>query len=85
MTVQTWVLCELLRAFGNSCTYCGWHGEDGDFVADHAIPRMLGGSDDPANLRVACTGCNAEKGTKTEIEYRIWRMWNPDRANWGPY
>jgi len=85
VTVPTWVVCGLLRAYGNTCTYCGWQGEDDDFVPDHAIPKMLGGSDHAVNLRLACKGCNAQKGTRTEVEYRIWRMWNPDRANCGPF
>lgn len=29
---------------------------------DHIIPRSLGGSDDPANLRLACRQCNIARG-----------------------
>ena len=32
-------------------------------VADHAVARALGGSDDPSNLVLACTPCNLSKKT----------------------
>lgn len=31
---------------------------------DHLIPRSLGGSDDPSNLKTAHRGCNARRGAK---------------------
>lgn len=85
MTVPTWVFYDLLRVYGYTCTYCGWWGVESDFTTDHAIPRILGGSDAWQNLRLACTGCNAQKGIKTEMDYRIWRTLNPREANYGPY
>lgn len=29
---------------------------------DHLLPRVAGGSDDPANLRAACAPCNLRRG-----------------------
>lgn len=29
---------------------------------DHVVPKSLGGSDDPANLKTACRSCNSRKG-----------------------
>lgn len=33
---------------------------------DHIIPRSRGGSDDPANLRLLCRGCNVSRGNRLE-------------------
>lgn len=37
---------------------------------DHVIPLSRGGANWPANLRPACTSCNASKGDKTLQEYQ---------------
>jgi 5-methylcytosine-specific restriction endonuclease McrA len=29
---------------------------------DHIVPRVAGGTDDPANLRAACQPCNLRRG-----------------------
>lgn len=52
------------RALGR-CEYCGIH-EDDDFVflfhVDHIVPRKHGGTDNDANLALACHHCNLHKG-----------------------
>ncbi len=40
---------------------------------DHILPRSKGGSDDAANLRVACRQCNVLRGANTE--------WAPSEVN----
>jgi 5-methylcytosine-specific restriction endonuclease McrA len=67
------------------CTYCGWQGPAEFFVWDHAIPLARGGSDAPYNLVVACVWCNLQKGAKTDLQYRAWRLVNCQQANYGPY
>lgn len=52
---------------GEVCRYCGT--TDGPFQLDHIHPRALGGSDDMANLAVACPTCNNRKGAKTVEEW----------------
>jgi hypothetical protein len=47
---------------GKCCCYCGRHLKRAEATVDHYMPRFLGGSDDPANLRLACFGCNNLKG-----------------------
>lgn len=34
-------------------------------TVDHIIPKVKGGTDDPANLLAACRPCNGKKGAKT--------------------
>lgn len=34
---------------------------------DHLIPRSLGGSDDPSNLKTACRSCNSRKGVRVDL------------------
>lgn len=31
---------------------------------DHVVPRKLGGSDHPSNLRAACAPCNLRRGAR---------------------
>lgn len=40
-------------------------GHPADTV-DHVVPRVLGGTDDPANLRAACTPHNLDKGGRLD-------------------
>nr|WP_295662232.1 HNH endonuclease signature motif containing protein [Polymorphobacter sp.] len=42
------------------CAYCGSVER---LTLDHVIPRILGGSDDGANLVPACRSCNSSKGS----------------------
>jgi len=35
-------------------------------TVDHVVPRALGGDDDPANLRAACTPHNLSKGGRLD-------------------
>ena len=50
---------------GGRCEYCRTHQADEPFIAyqmEHVIPRQHGGSDDEANLALACPHCNLHKG-----------------------
>ena len=48
-----------------TCVYCGAPAE----TRDHVVPRSRGGSDDPANIVMACRSCNSTKGTRTPQEW----------------
>ena len=41
----------------------------GDYHVDHVIPLILGGSNGPENLVIACPRCNLSKGAKMPHEF----------------
>lgn len=52
------------------CHYCGASLQlDGQWHADHMLPRALGGADDSLNLVAACVACNLEKRDRTALEF----------------
>jgi len=57
---------ELVRGrAGGECEYCRLKQENLPFAifhVEHIIPRKHGGSDDVANLALACERCNSYKG-----------------------
>lgn len=44
----------------------GTRGSDSGRSVDHIVPRSLGGSDDPDNLRLAHWGCNRKRSNRVE-------------------
>lgn len=59
---------EVLARDGAICHYCGvtrrW------MQVDHVVPRTKGGTDDLANLVVACRRCNSSKGNRDLEEWQ---------------
>ncbi|WP_082525042.1 HNH endonuclease [Pseudorhodoferax sp. Leaf274] len=49
------------RAKGK-CEYCGMQLSLATMTLDHYYPRHLGGGNNRANLKCACTDCNNRKG-----------------------
>jgi len=58
---------EVMRLSNYRCGYCG--GEQGPFDVDHIIPISKGGSNDIANLLLACWPCNRAKGARSPEEW----------------
>lgn len=54
------------------CYLCGTKVSIDTVNIEHRIPLSRNGTNWPANLAPACPECNNRKGSKTEIEYRIW-------------
>lgn len=50
-----------MQAFGPHCFYCGTHLAPGNPI-DHVLPWSLVGIDGLANLVLACSRCNGDKG-----------------------
>lgn len=57
----------LLRA---PCARCGGKADS----LDHLIPTSRGGRHSIGNLVALCVPCNASKGNKTWIEWRVWQL-----------
>lgn len=52
--------------YGNRCAYCH---KDGILTIDHVKPLILGGSNWPANIVPACSGCNSGKQHRARIPH----------------
>ena len=51
---------------GDQCEYCGLHQDQSPLAllhVEHVIPKKHGGTDEPANLALACIDCNLHKGS----------------------
>jgi len=59
----------LFDRYGRKCLCCGRPEGAVTLSIDHIIPRSHGGTNDPENLQVLCTGCNSFKRDK-EHDYR---------------
>lgn len=74
---------------GDRCEFCGMlqkHTAFARFHIEHVIPRQHAGSDDPANLALACYHCNLHKGPNlTGIDpatTQITPLFHPRRQAW---
>lgn len=47
-----------------TCAYCGRKSPSVELEVEHKIPVALGGTNDLANLTVACWECNAGKSDR---------------------
>jgi HNH endonuclease len=72
----------------NRCGYCqsSQHYVLGVLEIDHIIPKARRGSDEEANLWLACRMCNSFKGTqmtaRDPLRGRRVRLFNPRRQRW---
>ena len=53
--------------------YCAWCGgkRNGRLTIEHIVPRAAGGTDDPANLCLACRPCNQRRGGVDAIAWYL--------------
>jgi 5-methylcytosine-specific restriction endonuclease McrA len=68
----------LLLRDNSCCQYCG---SKSNLTVDHIIPKLKGGSDTWENLIVACSPCNAKKGSRTLKEANMKLMKQPKKTN----
>ena len=81
LRIQVWQ-----RADGR-CEYCRLHQDDDDyftFHVEHIIAEQHGGTDDLANLCLACPECNFAKGPNLAgyLNGRIVPLFHPRRQLW---
>ncbi len=58
---------------GFRCVYCGYEGtllKTFNLDVGHKTPVSRGGTDAMSNLQTVCAQCQAEKGDRTEREFR---------------
>jgi hypothetical protein len=76
---------------GDRCGYCRspQHLVLGPLEIEHIVPAARGGSDDEANLWLACRMCNNVKGVQTHaldpISGRRVRLYNPRAHRWSQH
>ena len=66
--------CLMVRTSG-LCSYCRLPAGSSPHF-DHVIPVVRGGAHAIGNLVLACASCNLSKGSKTVMEWRMWKIRN---------
>jgi hypothetical protein len=56
---------------GRRCRYCERPLQRNQATVDHYVPKTAGGSNEAANLRLACHGCNYRKGNMDPESWEI--------------
>jgi diadenosine tetraphosphate (Ap4A) HIT family hydrolase len=64
---------EVLKRAGFRCELCGISADERAIEADHITPRKHGGEDDLTNLQALCFKCNANKGARDDVDFRVVR------------
>lgn len=64
---------EIGRLYSSACFYCEATEK---IEADHVLPVKRTGCHGISNLVPACRSCNASKGEKTIMEWRVWKQKN---------
>jgi 5-methylcytosine-specific restriction endonuclease McrA len=87
--ISAQVRAEVRERAQNACEYCHLHQDDSPLAVlhvEHIIPRVHSGSDEIANLALACIDCNLHKGTNlTGIDpetSEITPLFQPRRQSW---
>jgi 5-methylcytosine-specific restriction endonuclease McrA len=77
---------------GNRCEYCRLaerHSPVARLQIEHILPRKHGGTDDDANLALACIDCNLHKGSNlTGIDPQtdqLAELFNPRTQKWSDH
>jgi hypothetical protein len=73
---------------GNRCEYCLLHQKHTDIThhLEHIVAKQHGGSNDPANLALACHRCNLRKGPNLSgidpFNGEVAVLFHPRRDRW---
>lgn len=63
---------DIERIYGEQrgrCAWCRSKVKFGEHHVDHIVPLAKGGSNDPANLAIACRPCNQSKAAKDPLDF----------------
>jgi len=71
ISMTTDMVLELKTDFGGYCPYC-WDKIVKGHV-DHIVPVSRGGTNERNNLAWVCAECNAQKGDKSLVEFRLFQ------------
>ena len=66
----------------NQCQYCGRRPREDDLTIDHVVPRSRGGATVWENVVLACTTCNARKGSRLGSECGMAPRRPPKKPPW---
>lgn len=64
---------EVLKRAGFRCELCGVSADERAIEVDHIVPRKHGGEDNLTNLQALCFKCNANKGARDDVDFRVIR------------
>jgi ATP adenylyltransferase len=64
---------EVSKNAGFRCELCGISADERAIEVDHIVPRKHGGEDDLTNLQALCFKCNANKGARDDVDFRVIR------------
>src|SRR5262245_28100308 len=64
---------EVLKRAGFRCELCGTSADERAIEADHIVPRKHRGENDLTNLQALCFICNANKGARDDVDFRVIR------------
>ena len=64
---------EVLKRAGFRCELCGVSADERAIEVDHIVPRKHGGEDNLTNLQALCFQCNANKGARDDVNFRVIR------------
>lgn len=77
---------------GNRCEYCRLSQIDSPLAPlqiEHVIPRKHGGTDEVANLALACIDCNLHKGPNLTgidpVTNAVIELFHPRHDQWGDH
>ncbi len=66
----------------NQCQYCGCRPREDDLTIDHVVPKSRGGQTAWENIVLACTACNARKGSRLPAECAMTPLRAPKKPPW---
>ena len=74
-TPEKEVVAEVVNEYGGLCPYCNQWIKKGHI--DHIVPISANGTNGRNNLVYCCDSCNTSKGSKSLLEFMMYRSYQP--------